>query len=172
MDSILRLEPITIDIDATKDIYANEYCQSLFEVYPVYYNKVGYHTPWIGYFLVRDNEVVGCCGFVEKPIDGRVEIAYGTKKEYEGQGIASFSCKALTALALQTDSTLLVTAKTEPRSNASTTVLQRNGFIYTRVVQDHESAMRGNGFINLKTELTNKKERQLLIVSLFYTASL
>ncbi len=135
---MLTLDPITIDIDISKDIYANDYCRDLFTIYPDYYNKVGYNPPWIGYFVVRDNEVVGCCGFVEKPVDGRVEIAYGTKKEYEGQGIASFSCKALTALALRTDSTLMITAKTEPRNNASVSVLQRNGFVYTRVVQDHE----------------------------------
>ena len=135
---MLTLTPLTIDIDTSKEIYANEYCRSLFKIYPDYYNKVGYHPPWIGYFVVRDNEVVGCCGFVEQPVNGCVEIAYGTKKEYEGQGIASFSCKSLTALTLATDASLTVTAKTEPFHNASTTVLQRNGFVYTCMVQDHE----------------------------------
>ena len=136
--SILTLEPISIDIDTSKEIYANDYCRDLFKVYPDYYNKIGYHLPWIGYFVIRGNRVVGGCGFVEKPVNGRVEIAYGTKKEYEGQGVASFSCKALTALALQTDTTLIVTAKTEPCHNASVVILQRNGFTYTGVVQDHE----------------------------------
>ena len=135
---MIILEPITIDIDTSKDIYTNDYCRDLFKVYPDYYNKVGFHPPWIGYFVIRDKEVVGCCGFVEKPVDGRVEIAYGTKKEYEGQGVASFSCKALTALALHTDPSLIVTAKTEPRPNASSAVLQRNGFAYSGIVQDHE----------------------------------
>ena len=134
----MKLEPITPDIDATQEIYANDYCHELFKTYPDYYNKVGYYPPWIGYFVMRKNEVVGCCGFVEKPVAGRVEIAYGTKKECEGQGIASFSCQALTALALRADSTLVVIAKTEPWHNASTTILQRNGFVYTGIVQDHE----------------------------------
>lgn len=42
----------------------------------------------VGYFIIHDNIIVGSCGFVGKPNDGVVEIAYWTFKEYEGKGVA------------------------------------------------------------------------------------
>ena len=134
----MTLEPLHIDEDQTLARYANPDCQALFESYPAYYHQTGYNPPWIGYFVVRDGVVVGVGGFVGAPQNGRVEIAYGTFKAYEGQGVASFACQQLTAIALATDSTLTVTAKTAPEQNASTTILSRHGFVYTGVVQDHE----------------------------------
>ncbi len=89
----MTFEPILIDEDKTKEIYANPDCRELFKSYPDYYYKTGYHPPWIGYMVISENKVVGVGGFTGQPKDGKVEIAYGTFKEYEGQGIASFSCK-------------------------------------------------------------------------------
>ncbi len=86
----MRFEPIHIDEDKSKTIYANADCQGIFKSYPAYYYKVGYNPPWIGYFVIRDEVVVGVGGFVGKPQDGAVEIAYGTFKAFEGQGIATF----------------------------------------------------------------------------------
>lgn len=132
----MQFQPLHIDEDQTLGIYANPYCQELFKSYPAYYHKTGYNPPWIGYLVIRDDEVVGVGGFTGAPTDGRCEIAYGTSKEYEGQGIASFSCRQLIAIAEATDPTVIITAKTAPEHNASTTILQRNGFRYTGVVQD------------------------------------
>lgn len=91
-----------------------------------------------GYFVMRDEVIVGVGGFVEKPKDGRVEIAYSTFKANEGQGIASFTCKQLIEIAKTTDPSIVVTAKTAPEQNASVKILQRNGFVFTGIVQDHE----------------------------------
>jgi ribosomal-protein-alanine N-acetyltransferase len=132
----MTFEPILIDEDKTKEIYATPDCQQLFESYPAYYFKMGYHPPWIGYLVIRDGRVVGVGGFIGKPIEGKVEIAYGTFKEYEGQGIASFSCKQLISIAKQTNPEIIITAKTSPEPNASTKILQRNGFKFTGIVQD------------------------------------
>ena len=132
----MKLEPIHIDEDKTKEIYANPFCEELFKSYPDYYYKVGYNPPWIGYFVIRDNIVVGVGGFTGQPKDGKVEIAYGTSKEFEGQGIASFSCKQLISIAKITDPDVIITAKTSPEHNASTKILQRNGFEFTGIVQD------------------------------------
>ncbi|HLX93552.1 MAG TPA: GNAT family N-acetyltransferase [Puia sp.] len=132
----MTLVPIHIDEDSSRDIYANPECQEIFQWYPSYYYKVGYNPPWIGYFVLRDGEPVGVAGFVKKPVEGRVEIAYGTFKKNEGQGIASFSCSALVEIARKTDPGLIIFAKTEPRKNASTTILEKNGFCYMKVVQD------------------------------------
>lgn len=133
---MMTLQPILIDEDKTKEIYANPDCQKLFKSYPDYYYKTGYDPPWIGYWVIRDNKVAGVGGFTGKPRDGKVEIAYGTFKEYEGQGIASFSCIQLIAIAKTTDPKIIITAKTAPENNASTKILQRNGFEFTGIVQD------------------------------------
>lgn len=135
---MLTFEPLLIDEDPTREIFANTFCQEIFKSYPAYYHKAGYHLPWIGYWVMREGNVVGVGGFVSKPAEGKVEIAYSTNKDFERQGVASFACKTLIAIAWQNDPTLLITAKTEPRQNASTTVLKRNGFKYAGVVQDHE----------------------------------
>jgi RimJ/RimL family protein N-acetyltransferase len=133
---MLTFEPILIDEDPTKDVFANAYCQEIFKSYPAYYFKVGYHLPWIGYWVMREGKVVGVGGFVSQPQNGQVEIAYGTNKECEGQGVASFTCKTLISIAQENAPTATITAKTEPRQNASTTVLKRNGFKYSGVVKD------------------------------------
>jgi ribosomal-protein-alanine N-acetyltransferase len=133
---MMELKPMRIDEDKTKEIYANPYCQRLFNSYPEYYYKMGYDPPWIGYFVIRDEKVVGVCGFTGKPRDGRVEIAYGTAEEFEGQGIASFSCRQLISIARAADPDVVVTAKTSPEMNASVNILQKAGFQYTGVVQD------------------------------------
>ena len=73
---------------------------------------------------------------VEK--NGRVEIAYLILRDCEGQGMASFACKALLDLVHPTDSTLTVIAKTEPEKNASTKILKKNHFVLTDTVQDEE----------------------------------
>jgi len=132
----MTLEPIHIDEDKTKEIYANPNCQDIFGSYPEYYYKTGYVPPWFGYFVIRDGEVVGVGGFTGPPTDGKVEIAYGTFKAHEGQGIASFACGQLVTIAKTTNPAVIITAKTAPQFNASTTVLQRNGFIQAGVVQD------------------------------------
>jgi RimJ/RimL family protein N-acetyltransferase len=67
-----------------------------------------------------------------------VEIAYWTFPAFEGQGIASFVCRELVAISQKADPTLVITAKTRPEHNASTKILQKNGFRHAGVVQDHE----------------------------------
>ena len=129
-------KPLHIDEDKTLEIYANPDCQNLFKSYPEYYYKMGYNPPWIGYLVIRENKVVGVGGFTGKPKDGKVEIAYGTFKDYEGQGIASFSCTQLIAIAKTTDPKIIITAKTSPENNASTKILKQHGFLYTGIVQD------------------------------------
>ena len=134
----LRIEPIWLNEDTNQEIFASPECQELIKTYNDYYPKIGFHIPWIGYFVICNDKVVGCCGFVSKPDNGRVEIAYNTFKAFEGQGISSFSCRQLIAVSRDTDPTLIITAKTAPEKNASTRILEKNGFVYTSVVQDHE----------------------------------
>jgi RimJ/RimL family protein N-acetyltransferase len=67
-----------------------------------------------------------------------VEIAYWTFNEFEGQGIASFACRELVKISQNADPNVIITAKTAPEHNASTKIVEKNGFVFTEVVQDEE----------------------------------
>ncbi len=124
--------------DKTDDLFRSADCQTLLQMYEDYYPKIGFHLPWVAYLVVRQNQVVGSCSFTGKPNDGKVEIAYWTFKEFEGQGIASFACKELIKISQNADQKVTVTAKTAPEHNASTRILENNKFIFTEIVQDAE----------------------------------
>jgi RimJ/RimL family protein N-acetyltransferase len=134
----MELKRIEMNLDKADLLYSSEDCQMLLKSYEEYYPKIGYILPWVGYFVVRDNQIVGSCGFTGQPKDGKVEIAYWTFKAYEGQGIASFSCFELIKISQKCDPTVIITAKTAPEYNASTKILQKNGFVFTEIVQDEE----------------------------------
>ena len=134
----LELRILNINEDRTAEICSSVECQQLFDIYEGYYAKKGFNQPWVAYWIVRNNTIVGTCSFTEKPNNGIVEIAYWTFKAYEGQGVASFACKALVDIAQKTDPTVTITAKTAPEHNASTKTLQRNSFTQTEVVQDND----------------------------------
>jgi len=136
----LSLEPIPLKPDKTEEIFANEDCRNLLALWEEYYPKIGFHLPWIGYFVIdsESGKIVGCCAFTGKPVNHRVEVSYWTFSEYEGQGISTWSCAQLVSIARNADVGLTVFAKTAPECNASTKILQRNGFNFTGVVQDHE----------------------------------
>lgn len=120
------------------EIFDSPECQKLLEIYDEYYPKNGFNPPWVGYLIIKENKIVGSCGFTGKPIDGKVEIAYWTFKEYEGLGIASFACKELISIAKKENPKITLTAKTAPLVNASTRILEKNGFTFSRIVQDEE----------------------------------
>ncbi len=124
--------------DRTAAIFSGEDCRQLLDIYEDYYPKVGFYPPWVGYLVMRDGVVVGTCGFTGKPSGGAVELAYWTFSEYEGQGVASYACRALIEIAKSTDPPVKVTAKTAPEHNVSTKILEKNGFLFSKVVTDEE----------------------------------
>ena len=134
----MKLVPITEQEDKTNRLYASTDCQTLLAMYDDFYPKIGYNMPWVGYFVIRQDKIVGSCGFVGQPTDGKVELAYWTFKEFEGQGVASFACKELVTIAKQANPGLTITAKTAPEKNASTKILENNNFVFTEIVQDDE----------------------------------
>lgn len=138
IDQQMELKAIELNIDKSEEIYAAVECQQLIDAMMDFYPKIGFHKPWIGYFAVRDYEVVGAGGFTGKPEVGKVEIAYGTFKRFEGQGIASFICKQLITIAKTSEWNVIITAKTAPEKNASTKILENNGFSFSGIVQDEE----------------------------------
>lgn len=134
----MELRILQLQEDKTAPLFESADCQTLLQMYEEYYPKIGFHLPWVAYLVVRENQVVGSCSFTGQPYDGKVEIAYWTFKEYEGQGIASFACKELLKIALNTDPKVTITAKTAPEHNASTRILENNKFAFTKIVQDEE----------------------------------
>lgn len=134
----MKLSPISLQEDKSNIAYASPDCQQLIDLYIDFYPKIGFNLPWVGYFIIKENIVVGSCGFVGQPKDGKVELAYWTFKEFEGQGIASFACQELVKIAKQTDPGVTITAKTAPEKNASTQILAKNHFVFTEIVQDDE----------------------------------
>ena len=94
--------------------------------------------PWICYYAEKDGAIVGTGGFKGQPTDNNVEIAYGTFDQYQNQGVGTEICRELTMLSLMTDPTVIVTALTLPESNASTRILEKNGYVFTGVVEDPE----------------------------------
>jgi [ribosomal protein S5]-alanine N-acetyltransferase len=135
----VKLLPIDIDTTSNARFNANPECVEVLNVYPGYYNKVGYNLPWIGYFATDDDiEIIGCGGFKGKPRNGTIEIAYATFKKFQGKGIGTEICRQLVLLALRTDPSIRITARTLPEKSASTGILQRNGFKHLGVVFDED----------------------------------
>lgn len=134
----LKLTPISLNEVKSDDLFQSEECQQLLAMYDDFYLNYGFEAPWIGYFVMMNDTIVGSCGFVGKPQNGEVEIAYWTFKVYEGQGMASFACEELLKLAYHEQGDIIVNAKTAPEHNSSTKILEKNCFVYTKIVQDHE----------------------------------
>jgi [ribosomal protein S5]-alanine N-acetyltransferase len=134
----MELKAIELNVDQSLEIYASAECRQVIDAMSDYYPKIGFNKPWIGYFAFNNNRVVGTGGFTGPPKGGKIEIAYWTFKEFEGQGVASFVCKELIAIAKTTSHDIIITAKTAPEHNASSKVLQNNGFTFTEIVKDDE----------------------------------
>jgi [ribosomal protein S5]-alanine N-acetyltransferase len=137
-ENAMQLKVINPNEDKANEMYASSVCQGVIDSMNEFYPKIGFHLPWVGYFVLDNYQVVGTGGFTGPPKDGRVEIAYWTFKGFEGKGVASFVCRELVAISRKTGQTILVTAKTSPEHNSSTHILQKNGFEFSEVVQDHE----------------------------------
>ena len=132
------LIPIKESLEGNEEFISNPSCQESFYMTIDFYKRIGYVPPWIGYYAKENNDVVGCAGFKGQPANGMIEIAYGTFEQYRKQGIGTAICKLMVDLALQTDASLKITARTLPEKNFSTRILKRNNFFFTGTVNDPE----------------------------------
>jgi ribosomal-protein-alanine N-acetyltransferase len=123
----VKLLPIELESYLNLNYHRDSECLEILKVYPDYYELVGFTKPWIGYFATIDgDQIVGCGGFKGSPREGKVEIAYGTFKNFEGQGIGTAICRQLVLLALETDSSIRITARALIENNVSASILKRN----------------------------------------------
>ncbi len=108
-----------------------EACRSLYEA-------SGFQRPWICYFAMLGQRVVGSCGFKRPPRDGQVEIAYFTFPGEESKGIATSMALLLIEASLQADPSVRITAQTLVDRNASHRILEKIGFRVTHQLHDPE----------------------------------
>lgn len=139
MNGNLILLPIELDETKNHQFPGDPECISILTASIDYYRKVGFNKPWISYFASIDGkEIVGAAGYKGKPQNGKVELAYGTLKKHERQGIGTEICRQLVLLALQTDPDLRITARTFKDGFASMAILRKNGFQCLGIVYDEE----------------------------------
>jgi len=134
----MQFIPIAPTADENKQFIDNPICADTIYMSMNFYDKVGFNPPWICYYVMIDRQLVGSAAFKGRPVDGKVEIAYGTFEEHRHKGIATQICRQLIDLSLNSDSTVRVTARTLPDNRGSIRVLEKNGFVYTGMVNDEE----------------------------------
>ena len=87
---------------------------------------------WCTYFLMIDHEMqkaVGMLGFKGVPVDGEVEVGYGTAESCRGRGYMSEALGGLLDWAAGTGRCRKVTADTHVDNTTSQRVLHKCGFI-------------------------------------------
>jgi RimJ/RimL family protein N-acetyltransferase len=134
----MELIPIKEQLEDNKVFTDNPICQDSIYMSVGFYKKIGYNAPWICYYASLDNELIGCAAYKGKPVNGRVEIAYGVFPAYQNKGIGAQIANILVKLAHDTDPTVTVTARTLPEENYSARLLRKNGFKLLGPVMDDE----------------------------------
>lgn len=134
----MELIPIKPTIEENAQFLGHPDCQESLPMTLEYYKKIGFNPPWIGYYAQKDGRLVGAAGFKGQPMNGQIEIAYGTFEQLRKQGIGTEMAQKLVELALATDSAVEITARTLPENNFSTKILQKNGFEWLGTVYDQE----------------------------------
>lgn len=132
----MELIPIKKNLEDNHEFLDNPQCMEALPMSVEFYKNVGYVPPWIGYFAKENRELVGTAGFKGPPVKGTVEIAYGTFENQRGKGLGTIMCKALVEIAVRTDASLRITARTLPEKNHSSRILEKNSFILTGTVDD------------------------------------
>jgi ribosomal-protein-alanine N-acetyltransferase len=132
------LLPIKKELAENQEFIHNPLCKDSLEMSIDFYKKVGFVPPWICYYVAIDDQLVGSAGIKGPPVNGKIEIAYGTMESFRNQGIGTQICKTLVALSLKTDPSILITARTLPENNFSVKILQKNDFAFAGTVIDPE----------------------------------
>lgn len=134
----MKLLPIKERLEENVQFNRNPLCREILQQTIDFYKKVGFVRPWIGYFIEEKGVLVGAGAFKGQPVNGTIEIAYGTFEKYRKQGIGTKICRKLVGLSLRSDSSLRITARTLPEKNFSVRILEKNNFIFNRTVVDPE----------------------------------
>jgi len=135
----MELIPILATIEGNKHFADHPDCQDSLYFTIDFYKKVGYNPPWIGYYAVdEEGQIVAMAAFKGKSLNNQIEIAYGTIERFQQKGIGTQVCRLLVNKALETDPSVLITARTLPEKNFSTRILEKNNFHFKGIVDDPE----------------------------------
>lgn len=132
----IKLIPIQERFEDNQEFMNHPDCKASLEMSVLFYVKVGYRVPWIGYYASMNNKFVGAAGFKGKPINDKVEIAYGTFPAFQKMGIGTEMCRQLVMLALTTNPSVRISARTLMEDNYSVRILKNNNFQWHGVVVD------------------------------------
>ena len=103
----------------------------------LFHNAVG--VIWsLPYFIQKNTQIIGCCGFKGTPCNKRVEIGYHVASDMRGMGIATSAIKLLSRIAFYSGEVDAVVALISSDNKASLNVVQKNGFTYTEVVVNED----------------------------------
>ncbi len=135
---MLELIPVLEHAEENTAFTSNPLCQDSIYMSIDFYKKVGFTPPWICYYVKENEVLIGCAAFKGKPVNGQIEIAYGTFEKFRNQGVGTKICSILINLAVRTDPSVRITARTMPENNYSARILQKNKFQYIGNVIDPE----------------------------------
>lgn len=134
----MKLIPIKEKLEENEELLKNPLYQETVYMTIDFYKRVGYVFPWIGYYAQQNGELVGSAGFKGAPVNGTIEIAYGTFEGFQNQGIGTEICRQLVKLSLKTDPTVKITARTLENDGYSAKILTKNHFTSAGTVIDPE----------------------------------
>lgn len=134
----MELIPVLEHVEENSVFTNDPLCQDSIFMSIDFYKKAGFNPPWICYYVKENEDLVGCAGFKGKPINGQIEIAYGTFEKFRKRGIGTKICRILVDLSLRTDPDIRITARTLPENNYSTRILRKNKFQFSGNVIDPE----------------------------------
>jgi [ribosomal protein S5]-alanine N-acetyltransferase len=134
----MELLPIKEHFEENKEFADNPDCSDNLQLCIDFYKKIGFHPPWICYYVQVEDKLVGGAAFKGKPADNKVEIAYTTFPQYQHKGLATQMAQELIQLAFKTDPAVIITARTLPEENYSTRLLRKNNFKLLGMIVDDE----------------------------------
>ena len=134
----MKLLPIKQTFEENEAFKDNPDCENSLLATVEFFNRIGYNPPWIGYYAEKNGHLVGSAAFKGISKDNAVEVAYGVFPQCRSQGIGAEICRQLVLLALKTDSTVKITARTFSKENHSAKVLRKNGFELLGTIWDEE----------------------------------
>jgi ribosomal-protein-alanine N-acetyltransferase len=134
----VELIPIKQTIEENQEFINIENGREGLDMTIEYYKTIGFNPPWIGYYARVNEILVGSGGYKGQPVNNKIEIAYGTFPDFRQRGIGTEICKELVVLALKTDPSIIITARTLTEINYSTKILEKNDFKLVGTVWDKD----------------------------------
>lgn len=92
-----------------------------------------------------EKQLVAGAVFKGKHVNGQIEIAYGTFYRFRKKGVGTIVCKLLVELSLETDQSIIITARTLPEKIIRSKYLKRKAFRSWEQLWIPKTGKCGNG---------------------------